>query len=166
MKNIFVCALLLVITVQIKAQKVIVNEQDQFTKERRIETDYFKVYGNMKNALYSRIWSVADRNYISIGAYGYGSPVIGNNSKLLILTNTDSTIVCYSPEIQTGNLNGTFTFKYKISFDDLQYLAGCSIKAVRIVTQSRDIDIMVPEKSQAKFKKLFQVYTNSYTATN
>jgi hypothetical protein len=164
MKKLFVCVLMLVISVHICAQKISVSETDKFTKERRVETDYYKVWANMRTALYTKLWSVQDRNYITIGAVGYGSPVIGSNDKLYILTSTDSTIVCESPEIQTGNLNGGFSFKYRISVNDLHYLSNSTIKAIRVAGGRYDVDIDVDAKHRNKLKTLFNVYVKEYAS--
>lgn len=162
MQKIYVSALLLVITVQLQAQKIKTDETDKFTKERRVETDYFKVFGNMKTGLYTQVWSIDNRCYMSVGAYGYGSPVIGSNDKLMILTNNDSTVVCQSPEIQTGNLNGTFNFKYRISLNDIRYLSLYQIKAIRIEGTRGNIDMDIPEKHRPKLQALFEVWIKTY----
>lgn len=158
MIKIFTCTILLVFFAHAHGQKIKVNETDRFTREQRLETEYFKVYSTIKTGIYAQLWCVSDRNYISVGAYGYGSPVIGLNDRLVILTSTDSTIVCSSPEIQTGNLNGTFTFKYKISMTDLYYLSTCTVKAMRIEGGRTNIEMDIPEKNRNKLQRLFEVY--------
>lgn len=141
------------------SQSIIKNEVDQFTKQKRVETDDVVLVLTDESRLAVSLRSVGESYFITFIGYGHGPEVIGESGEAMILLENDSGITVKSTGPQTYALNystKSYRHQYSISKVDIKKLFGSSAKAIRRYGLKGYVDIDIEKKDELiKLSKVF-----------
>jgi hypothetical protein len=156
----YVLSLILLISIQVKSQKVIHNEIDKFTKQHRVKTDRILIKGGFTTNMYVGFRAVDSTCFLMVGGTGEGADSIGEKDMFMFLLDNDSTITCYSTGIQdysidvsSGITSKSYLHQYSINLDDVKQLATHNLKSIRKYGANGYVDIDVKGKNSDKLTK-------------
>jgi hypothetical protein len=169
--------LLILFPMALSAQKVKV-ETDKFTHETRITSDHQFMQMGLGSQLGFKLWSVGNHIFFNIDGVGEkGGHTIGENDELLLLLDNDQTLRLQSKGIQQYNLHQSsfgmqkvFNYDFVIAPEDVEALAGHTLRSFRIPGQEGYSDFDVKEGKASKFMAVAAGFndafkTNATTAT-
>lgn len=165
MKRNTIALLLLLVSAQSFAQKIVKNEIDKFTKQKRVETNSAPIIGGLFSGMNCSIRSVDTTYFINVATYGIGVGTVGDNNIMMFLLQNDSTVYAYSTGLQTYTSASGRSFskdycdhQYKISKETLLALSTYTLNSVRKYMTSTYADIDVPKKNNDRLQKLVSLF--------
>lgn len=142
----------------LQGQKIVKNEVDKFSKQKRIETSNTDLVSSMSVNLAVKLRSVGDSYYALFYGYGKSVGIISPNHYMQILFDNDSILKIYPTSMQSYSIGTSRNYyqdhQYNISKEDLQMLSTQKIKSIRRYTSEGYSDFELKEKFQDNFKEL------------
>jgi hypothetical protein len=154
-------ATIVAISFSATAQKIKKSEVDKFTKQKRIETTDVSLKAGLYESMITHIRSVDSTCFMIFAGTGNEAQVIGDDDKLIMLLDNDSTITALSTGIQDYNIytnHRTYSHQYEIALDDIETISSHDVKSIRKYTAKGYVDFDVPEKKKAELKQLCLVF--------
>jgi hypothetical protein len=154
--------ILIIYCIQGSGQKIIKNEVDKFSKQKRVETSEVWLSNKLHNRLNVHLRSVGEYNYALFYADGKGAGIINEQYPLIFLLENDSTIKIHPTGLQSYEFGSSQNYyknhQYNISDDNLNSLSKQTVKSVRVYTSEGYCDYDVKEKDAGKFKDLISLF--------
>lgn len=145
------------------AQKVVKNEIDAFSKEKRVETNYVKIGSGFTWILQANCRSVADKYFFNLNGKEWGVGTIGENDQLLFLLQNDSTIAITPTGIQSYEIaqgGNYYTHQYYLTKSDIETLSTVKVKKMRKYYSSKYDDVDIKDKNSDNLMHLFAVFSD------
>jgi hypothetical protein len=154
--RLFYSACFTLFTIASSAQVLKVNEVDKFTKQKRLQTDESTIKSGLIDGIKTYIRVVDSSVLVHLKGYGTGATMIGANDKIIFLLSDESTVVGYSPTMQSyeiGSKVNTFNHYYRVSSDDLKVLSEKDLKGIRVYSSSGYRDFDIPKRNREDLRK-------------
>lgn len=138
-----------------------VNEVDEFTKKKKVETKELKFSGKVGMNSFIRFGSVGDNyHYLSLKINRESLPIVSSDDKLLIFLDNGEVLECLPvkpevPEVSTdyGVLMSTLFIQYNLSEEQSDQIAKNQIKKVRVGSFDGYLELEPKPKLKAKIMK-------------
>lgn len=147
-----------------KGQKIVKNETDKFTQQKRVETNEVRLKFGLSTRLLFKLRSSGDACYAIFSGYGEGAAVIGNKDQLILLLDNDSTVILTSTGLQSYTVNqstNSYTHQYSADKEDIVLLSEHKVKSIRKYTVKGYIETDIPNKNQDKIKETAKVFLDA-----
>jgi len=139
------------------SQKIKVNEYDKFLKKRRVESIPLTIKTDAKMKMAVSFSAIGSSFYLQLSGAGVGAYVIGEDDKLILLLDNDSTIIIKSTGLQTYDVTktpSTYKHEYGLTLEDVEKLTKHNLQALRKYHANEFEDVYVPRENYDKVKKL------------
>jgi TonB family protein len=152
-KHAFVIALLFPFSCW--AQKIITDEQDNNSNQRKIELSPLKLVSTSKAKMNFSIGSIGPSIYLRLSGTGTGAEIVNVGDKVIFHLDNDSTVTVQSESLQTYDVEGitsTYNHSYNLSLDGLKKLSSYNLKKLRKYHAEEFDDIVIPNQSGKQVK--------------
>jgi hypothetical protein len=169
MKRILVLILLSTVSLTLSSQKIIESGFDKFLKKNRIETNAIILDMKLSTVLTMSIRSIDSDILVKFSGRGYPISIIGDQEKIILLLDNDSTIELKSKGVQTYDRNGgangldkVFHYEYRTNENVIERLSVSKLSGVRIYFLENYSDIDIKTKKSELVNKLCNVFLQEY----
>jgi TonB family protein len=152
-KHAFVIVLLLPFSCW--AQKIITDEQDNNSNQRKIEISQLKLVSTAKTKMNFSLGSIGHSIYLRLSGSGTGAEIVNVGDKVIFHLDNDSTITVQSESLQTYDVEGitsTYNHIYNLSPDGLRKLSNHNLKRLRKYHAEEFDEIVIPNQSGRQVK--------------
>ncbi len=149
--------ILLLFPLALTAQTLKHNEYDKVAKQWLIESFPVNLKSSQEISMDISLRFVDTTFFIELTGSGIGANIVGMDDRLIFLLDNDSTVTAKSPTVQTYDYSkamGTYSHKYVLYFEDLEYLSQHNLQALRKYAGEKYDDIYVDPKNADKVKEL------------
>jgi TonB family protein len=152
-KHAFVIVLLLPFSCW--AQKIITDEQDNNSNQRKIELSQLKLVSTAKTKMNFSLGSIGHSIYLRLSGSGTGAEIVNVGDKVIFHLDNDSTVTVQSESLQTYDVEGitsTYNHIYNLSPDGLRKLSNHNLKRLRKYHAEEFDEIVIPNQSGRQVK--------------
>ena len=153
MKQVFVFLLLL--PVNARAQKILINETNQEANKRKIEISPLRLVSTSKTKMSISLGTVGPSIYLRMSGSGAGTNIINVGDKVIFHLDNDSTVTVQSAVLQTyevEEVTTTYQHSYNLSYSDLAKFSRHNLKRLRKYHADGFDDINIPNQSGKQLK--------------
>ena len=147
--------ILLLLPVSCWAQKIITDEQDNHSNQRKIELSQLKLVSTSKTKMNFFLGSVGPSIYVRLTGSGTGAEIVNVGDKVILHLDNDSTVTVQSESLQTydvEDITSTYNHIYSLSPDGLRKLSNHNLKRLRKYHAEEFDDILIPNQSGSQVK--------------
>jgi len=153
MKHAFV--ILFLLPVSCLAQKIITDEQDNHSNQRKIELSQLKLVSTSKTKMNFSLGSIGPSINVRLTGSGTGAEIVNVGDKVILYLDNDSTVTAESESLQTydvEDITSTYNHVYNLSPDGLRKLSNHNLKRLRKYHAKEFDDIVIPNQSGSQVK--------------
>jgi TonB family protein len=137
------------------AQKIITDEQDNNSNQRKIELSQLKLVSTAKTKMNFSLGSIGHSIYLRLSGSGTGAEIVNVGDKVIFHLDNDSTVTVQSESLQTYDVEGitsTYNHIYNLSPDGLRKLSNHNLKRLRKYHAEEFDEIVIPNQSGRQVK--------------